>query len=90
MMQGPSSQTPPVVRKNNECFNYGQLGHMAKDCQAPRVHRQKHIVCYNCRKSGYISKDCRSPRGGTYGHPVQGQTRLNAIIPEESGFNEEE
>ena len=63
---------------------------MAKDSQAPKVHRRTSAVCYNCEKPGHISRDCRAPRGGTYGQPVQGQARLNAIIPRESGFNEEE
>ena len=36
-----------------------------------------------------MSKDCRAPRGGTYGQTIQGQARLNAIIPEEVGFHEE-
>ena len=63
---------------------------MAKYCQAQRVHRQTDIVFYNYRKLGHMSKDCRAPRGVTYGRTMQGQVRLNAIILEEAGFDEEE
>ena len=48
------------------------------------------MVCCNCRKQDHISKDCGAPRGGTYEQTVQGQARLNDIIPEEARFDVEE
>ena len=40
-----------------------------------------------------MAKNCQAPNGGTYGRSAQGltgQTRLNAIISEGTGFNIEE
>ena len=91
MQRGLIPRAPSTVTGSNDrCFNYGQLEHIARNCPTPKTHCWKDMNYNNCDKSGYLSRDCRAPYGGTYGQTVQGQARLNAIIPEEAGFDEEE
>ena len=82
------SQVLPIA--GDRCYNCSQPGYMARDCQAPKFHSRTGRVCYNCGEPSHISKNCIAPHGGAYRQLVQGQARLNAIIPRETGFNEEE
>ena len=94
MQQGPQripfSQAPLTILGGNlnRYFNCGKLGHIARDCRAPRTYRRLEVNCRNYGKRGHLAKDCRALNGGTYGQ--MGQARLNAIIPEGVGFNVEE
>ena len=86
---------PPVVpgKNNDGCFNCGIPGHLARDCRAPKTYNRTASICFNCGERGHLSRDCKAPRRGNYGPPNQGQqrqARVNAIIPEEAGFNVEE
>ena len=89
----PQGQSGTMNNNYGVCFNCGIPGHMSKDCWAPKKTSRTDVVCFNCNKKGHISKDCKAPRGGYYGALAQGQpgqTRLNAIIPNEAGFHKGE
>ncbi|KAK1650342.1 hypothetical protein QYE76_068147 [Lolium multiflorum] len=47
--RGGQNQNP---RNQIICHNYGQKGHVQKDCQKPR------IICYGCGKDGHIKPEC--------------------------------
>ena len=95
--RGPPPQASAVTaeRNNDGCFNCGEHGHIARNCRAPKNHRRMDVICNTCGRRGHVSKDCRTLQGGQYGQPMQGQqgqpgqARLNAIIPDEAGFNVE-
>ena len=93
----PAPQGLPAIIGNNAnnegCFNYGILGHMARDCTAPRVRNRDAVIYYNCDKREHMSKDYRAPRGQYHGPIGRGQVeraRLNAIIPEATGYDDGE
>jgi len=59
------------------CFNCGEVGHMSRDCDAPRKPKGGgksrgggDQECFNCGQVGHMSRDCdepRRPKGGGKG-----------------------
>lgn len=55
---------------DQECFNCGGLGHMSRDCDAPRKPKGGGKSgrggggeeCFNCGEVGHMSRDCDQPR----------------------------
>ncbi|KAL8125530.1 hypothetical protein AgCh_012993 [Apium graveolens] len=41
------------TKRNNTCFNYGLIGHLAIVCKKPRTNR-----CFKYRKEGHFAKEC--------------------------------
>ena len=41
------------------CADCQAEGHVARDCQKPRVEMNKRL-CYECGKPGHVARDCRS------------------------------
>jgi len=78
------------VPNDNKCFNCDSPGHHTHDCPKPKMKSQANVVCYNCGKLGHIKRNCTEPRIGANAQRIAGRTGLNAIIPEETGFYEEE
>jgi len=62
---------------DQECFNCGEVGHMSRDCDAPRKPKGggksrggSDQECFNCGQVGHMSRDCdepRKPKGGGRG-----------------------
>ena len=43
-------------RKEKECFNCHEVGHLRQNCE-----NRKRIKCFNCEKLGHVQKDCAEP-----------------------------
>ncbi|XP_074347185.1 uncharacterized protein LOC141686018 [Apium graveolens] len=41
------------MKRNNTCFNYGLIGHLAIACKKPRTNRY-----FKCKKEGHFAKEC--------------------------------
>ncbi|ACT66822.1 gag protein [Human immunodeficiency virus 1] len=48
-------------RKPVKCFNCGKIGHIAKNCKAPR-----RKGCWKCGQEGHQMKDCKSGRQANF------------------------
>eukprot|EP00794_Sanderia_malayensis_P006369 gene6369-7101_t len=74
--QRPS--TVSHVNSGRNCFNCGELGHIARNCPKKRVSNEpKDVTCFRCHRQGHLSPNC--PNKGEFRNTQSAQTnRIDA------------
>ena len=52
----PNNNTSGTNGRN--CFNCGKIGHLSRDCRAPKTNRNNNDKCHACKQIGHFAKNC--------------------------------
>ena len=52
----PNNNTSGTNGRN--CFNCGKIGHLSRDCRAPKTTRNNNDKCHICKQFGHFAKNC--------------------------------
>lgn len=87
----PKGDKPRRPPREKVCYNCGESGHIAKDCDGPRLEgeartkinqaRSQYRRCFNCGRVGHISADCTKPAGNKACYNCGGEGHIAKDCP---------